>query len=243
MKIPKKNNEKLNKLMAAFYDYIGEYHIDNICAEIDSLTDEIERTEVPRTLDEMIYKNIGRLGEGKNRKKPVQKAKKAYSRVAIAVLVLFISLITLSFSVDAFRYRIYSLFFKDYDEYSSVKIIEKEVEGEVKIEWENYYFPKYLPDGFYIEKIKEMFNMKEISFKNNNGDYIVFIQAPNGTNISIDTEGGEKKEVVIRSRKAILSEKDGKYDLFWNDEECSFLLTSNLEEKQMRFIAESIEKK
>ena len=132
MKIPKKNNEKLNKLMTAFYDYIGEYHIDNICAEIDSLTDEIERTEVPRTLDERIYKDIGRLGEGKNRKKSVQKAKKAYSRVAIAVLVMFISVFTLTFDVDAFKLRIFNLFSRDYDEYSSVKISE-DIKNEAKM--------------------------------------------------------------------------------------------------------------
>jgi len=242
MKIPKKNNEKLNKLMTAFYDYVGEYHIDNICAEIDSLTDEIERTEVPRTLDERIYKDIGRLGEGKNRKKSVQKAKKAYSRVAIAVLVMFISVFTLTFDVDAFKLRIFNLFSRDYDEYSSVKISE-DIKNEAKIEWEDYYFPAYLPEGFFIESIRELVGTKEFKFKNNSGDFIFFTQAPNGINVNLDTEGGEKKEVFINNRKAVFTVKDGKNILFWNNEECSFYLLSNLDETKMKYIAESIEKK
>lgn len=242
MKIPKKNNEKLNKLMTAFYDYVGEYHIDNICVELENLREEIERTEVPRTLDERVYKHISSVGRKKNRGKAVTKTKRIFSRVAIALVVLFASLTTLTFSVDAFKLRIFNLFSRDYDEYSSVKISE-DTEGKIKIEWENYYFPSYLPEGFYINKISELNGMKEIWFKNNSGDFIFFTQAPNGIDVSIDTEGGEKKEVFINNRKAVFTVKDGKNILFWNNEECSFYLLSNLDEKKMKFIAESIEKK
>lgn len=238
-----RNDEKHEKLKSAFYDYIGENHIDNICAEIEEFNEEINRIKVPVTLDKRVYQYIDGISGKKYRKKPWINLNRTYSRVAVILLVLFSSLMTLSFGGDTFKLNIQNLLFSDRDKYSSVKIRHENETKNIKIEWKNYYYPAYLPDGFYIESVNELLNIREIKFKNNGNDYIYFTQAPNGIDISLDTEGGEKKEVIINNRKAIFTAKDGKNILVWNNEECSFYLTSNLDEKKMKYIAESLEKK
>jgi len=238
-----RNDEKLEKLKSAFYDYIGENHIDNICAEIEEFNEEINRIKVPVTLDKRVYQYIDGISGKKYRKKPWINLNRTYSRVAVILLVLFSSLMALSIGVDAFKYTIQNFFVSDYDQYSSVRIRDDNRAKNVEIEWESYYYPAYLPDGFYIESVNELLNIREIKFKNNGNDYIYFTQAPNDVDISLDTEGGEKKEVIINNRKAIFTAKDGKNILVWNNEEYTFHLTSNLDEKKMKYIAESLEKK
>lgn len=238
-----RNDEKHEKLKSAFYDYIGENHIDNICAEIEEFNEEINRIKVPVTLDKRVYQYIDGISGKKYRKKPWINLNRTYSRVAVVLLVLITSLMTLSIVGDAFKLNVQNLLYNDYDQYSSVKIRQEDETKNIKIEWEDYYYPAYLPDGFYIESVNELSNIREIRFKNDKNDYIILLQAPNGSDISLDTEGGEKREVIINNRKAIFTAKDGKNILVWNNEEYTFHLTSNLDEKKMKYIAESLEKK
>ena len=238
-----RNDEKHEKLKSAFYDYIGENHIDNICAEIEEFNEEINRIKVPVTLDKRVYQYIDGISGKKYRKKPWINLNRTYSRVAVILLVLFSSLMTLSFGGDVLQYSIQNLLFSDHNQYSSVRTRQDESTKSVNIGWENYYYPSYLPDGFYVESVSELITIREIRFRNEKGDYIYFTQAPHNVDISLDTEGGEKKEVMINNRKAIFTVKEGKNILVWSNEEFSFYLTSNMDEKKLKYVAESLEKK
>jgi len=235
--------EKQNILMSAFYRYIAEQHIDNICADMDSLNNEIDRIDIPETLDDWFNQYIESINKENTRKKTKVKLKNISSRVAVILAVVFISIATLSLSVEAFRVQIYNLFSTDHNEYSNVRIREESLEDLKIPEWDNYYFPTYIPKGFYIEFTNELVDIKELKFTNGSGKFIYFSQTPNGTNVSLDTEGGEKSEVVIKDRKAILTVKEDKNILIWNNEEFSFYLSSNLEAEKLIIIAESLEKK
>jgi len=235
--------EKQNILMSAFYRYIAEQHIDNICADMDSLNNEIDRIDIPETLDDWFNQYIESINKENTLKKSKVKLKSISSRVAVILAVVFISIATLSLSVEAFRVQIYNLFSTDHNEYSNVKIRGESLEDLKIPEWDSYYFPTYLPKGFYIERTNEIENIKEVKLINNNGEYILFIQVPNGSDNSLDTEGGEKKEVEIKGKKAILSKKEDKNILIWNNKEFSFHLTSNLDADKLLLIAESLEKK
>lgn len=235
--------EKQNILMSAFYRYIAEQHIDNICADMDSLSNEIDRIDIPETLDDWFNQYIESINKENTRKKSKVKLKNISSRVAVILAVVFISIATLSLSVEAFRVQIYNLFSTDHNEYSNIRIKEESTEDIKLKEWENYYFPTYIPEGFYIDYINELVDIIEIKFKNDSGKFITFIQAPNGTYISLDTEEGKKREVEISNRKAVLTEKENKNILFWNNEEYSFHLASNLDLRDLMLFAESLEKK
>lgn len=239
----KRNSVKKTKLMAAFYDYIGECHIDNICAELENRKDEIDMTEVPETLDERVYQCIDKFNMRNARKRLAEKIRSIIPKAAVILLVLFVSLLTLTLSVDAFRTQVYNFISTDNDEYSSVRIRPGSSENEVKINWKEYYFPTYVPEGFYIDKIQENDRVKAVYFKNENNEQIKFFQAPNAADFNMDTEGGEKEELLINGMVAVLIKKDGKNILFWNNAEASFYLVSELEADKLVIIAESLEKK
>lgn len=233
---------KQNKLMSAFYDYVGEHHIDNICADIDRLKVEIEKVEVPESLDDWFNQYIKNVKKQEKKKSMARKARKTSSRVAAILLILFVSLITLTLSVEAFRIQVYNLFFTDHEEYSSIRIKQGST-GDVDIEWESYYYPTYIPEGFYVESTMDNAKMRVINYKNQKNEYIIFIQVPNGVNLDIDTEDGINKEMIVNSNKAIFVKKEGKNILFWNNDEISFYLTSDLDIQKLILIAESLEKK
>jgi len=236
-----RKQEKQNILMSAFYGYIGEHHVDNICDEIDSLKEEIDKIEIPETLDDWFDGYVKNARKKDNQKRINVKMRSISSKTAVILLVLFLSFVTLTFSVEAFRIQLYNLLFFDHDEYSNIKIEQEPAEDKTTIKWKHYYYPTYLPDGFYIENAKEIENVREIKFFNNSGEYILFVQTPNGTAFSLDTEGGEKKEVEVNNRKAILAKKEGKNILIWNNDEFSFYLISNIEIENLIIIAESLE--
>jgi len=238
-----RKQEKQNILMSAFYGYIGEHHVDNICDEIDSLKEEIDKIEIPETLDDWFDGYVKNARKKDNQKRINVKMRSISSKTAVILLVLFLSFVTLTFSVEAFRIQVFNLLFMDHDEYSNVKIEREPAEDKTIIEWDHYYYPAYIPEGFYIESVSDLANVRQIKFRNSSGKYIDFTQIPNGTYVSLDTEGGEKKDVEIENRKAVLTVKEGKNILFWNNEEYSFYLTSNLELEKLIFIAESLEKK
>lgn len=232
---------KQNKLMSAYYDYIGENHIDNICAEIDSLKEKIESTEVPESLDDWFSQYIKSIKKREIKNRLIGIIRKFFPRVAVSLFVLLVSLITLTFSVDALRVKVYNFLLTDHNEYSSVRI-EEAAEG-VTIDWEQYYFPDYIPEGFYIESAKENKDTKMISFVNSENDYILFIQSLNGSDFNIDTEDGSSRELFIGKRKGVLVDKNGEHILIWNNEECSFYIKSDLEAEKLIYIAESLKKK
>ncbi|UZQ85498.1 DUF4367 domain-containing protein [Thermoclostridium stercorarium] len=232
MKIQKsRKEERLNKLMTAFYDYIGECHIDNICAETENLKEEIDKIEIPETLDERVYRYINSVKGRKSRQRFIAQFRNTSSRVAVILLALLFSLITLTLSVEAFRVHIYNLFFTDHKEFSNVKTMEISDENNAISGWSDYYFPAYIPEGFYIKSAREIEGIRVIKFVNDDNEYIYFIQTPNGTEMSLDTESGEKREVKVNDKKALLTQKGDKNILIWNNEEFSFHMTSNLDEK------------
>lgn len=237
-----KNHIKQKKLLSAFYDYVGEYHLDNICADIDSRKIEIDNIDIPQSLDDWFDRYINNVKKKEKQRKFIKKAKSISSKTAAILLVLFVSITTLTLSVEAFRTQVYNLLSTEHNEYSRVRIRHESTEN-VTIEWENYYFPTYMPEGFYVASIREVEEIKEINFINENNEYIVFSQAPNGTDFNLDTEDGIKTELVINNRKAVLTEKEERNILFWNNEEFSFYLVSRLEAEKLQIIAESLEKK
>jgi len=237
-----RKNEKQNKLLSAFYDYIGEYHIDNICADMESRKDAIDSTEVPQSLDAWFEQYVRGIRRKEFRRRFAGKVKIFSSRAAVVLVVLLFSFVTLSLSVDAIRTQIFNMLSTDFQKYSSVRIEDGQTSN-VKIEWEYYYFPTYVPEGFYIETVKGTGSVKTIWFVNGSNEHIVFAQAPNGVDFNLDIEDGTKKEVVIKDRKAVFVEKDKKNFLIWNNEEYSFSLISTMDEEILQFIAESLEKK
>ena len=240
-----KRHKKQEKLIAAYYNYIGEHHLDNLCNETDIRKNEIESMNIPESMDTWFIEYIGNIKKKEQRKNIIKNLKKASSVAAVVLFLLLASLTIVTFSVEAIRVKVYNLLFVENDKYSSIKIIEEAevTESNIIALWQNYYYPSYIPEDFKIENINEFKKIKIVDFSNKKNEHIIFAQAPNGTSFQLDTEGSVKDKIMVNSTEGILIEKEGRNILFWNNDECGFYIASSIELKKILNIAESIKKR
>jgi hypothetical protein len=235
-----KADDKAEKLMNAYYDYIGDQHLENICRDIEAREEEISRTKVPESLDGWFAQFITQYKQKQATRFFFNRLKIVSTKVAAVLFVLVASMLIVTLSVDAIRMKVFNLLLESNDTYSSVRVEEK---TEVSIEWEEYYFPAWLPEGFRFGFANELKNVKIIEFTNDKNQFILFSQAMNGTELQINTEDGRQTTVEVNQQPAILSEKPGENILFWNNDEFSFCLSSEMDGVILIKIAESMKKK
>lgn len=235
-----KADNREEKILSAYYDYIGEQYVDILCKEMDDRKEEINRVKVPESLDQWFAQYISQY----KRKEAAQlffgKLKTAGTKIAAILFLLIASMFIVTISVDAIRLKVYNLLLESNEKYSSVRVDEV---PEGLADWKSYYLPAWLPEGFRVRNAKDFSNVKMIEFTNEDGLKIVFTQAINGSELQLNTEGGKQTEVLIHHQQAILSEKPGETILFWNNEESSFCLVSGLNSEVLIQIAESVKQK
>jgi hypothetical protein len=231
------------ELINAYYSYIGEYHINNICDEIEIEKSDIDNTRVPEHLDDWFTKYTSKVKKEELHKNILNNVRRVLPRVAVITLILIISMTLVTLNVEAIRIKVYNILFAENDKYSTVRIVEEQPNTDITESGEDYYLPTYIPVGFEIESVKELKNFLIIVYINKVNEQFTFTQAPNGTSFHLDTEGSIKEEVLISSNKGIFIEKGGRNILFWSNEECSFYIASGLDRDSLIIIAESIKKK
>lgn len=237
-----KNQNKSEKVMEAYYSFIGECHINNIASELESKKEELNHIQVPDTLNKWFEDfNIQRIRKEKHIFRAKQ-LKRISSRVAMIFLILIASLSIITMSVETMRVKVLNFFIETTEKYTSIKVGEKDSEEEILITWDSYFYPAYLPEGFKLESADQFNETKFIQFSREK-EVIQFVQAPNGTDFQLDTEKGNISEVMINTTKGILVEKEDKKILFWNNNESSFYIVSDIDSQTIIDISKSLEKK
>lgn len=233
-------DKKAEKIMCAYFDYIGEQHLENICSELDMQNEEIEGIQVPESMDDWFNRYMDGYRKKESRDRHIRKIRKTTSKAAIILFVLLTSMLIVTLSVDAIRTRVLNFIIESNEKYTGIRVDDEPV---VDIKWKDYYYPVYLPQGFHINETYELKNQKIIRFINDEGQDIVFTQSVNGTEVQLDTEEGIVSEVLINGNAGILSEKPGKNILLWHNEEYSLWLNSKIDSEVLIRIAESVIKK
>jgi hypothetical protein len=232
--------KKAGKIMFAYFDYIGEQHLENICRGLEAREEEINQVRISDRLDGWFNQYIEKYKKKEAFHKLLHKFKTVSARVSAILFVVIASMVIVTVSVDAIRLKVLNLLVESNDKYLSIRVEES---ASASIDWKDYYYPAWIPEGFRIKDAKELNNIKIVEFTDDRDQYIVFTQAANGTEIQLNTEGGKQREVVINHQTAILSEKPGMSTMFWNNDETSFCLSSGLNGDVLVQIAQSVKKK
>lgn len=233
------NNEQQELLEKALFSYVGYYHAQNLNLELERSRNEIETTKIPKSLDKWFYEYNDTLNR-KNRKNRYRNIFRIVTnKVAIIFLVLVISLTILTISVDAFRVEVFNLIIESTEKYLGIKIEEKDSTiGDNSLK--GYYSPNYITEGFELNSVEEYGQSTIITYINKNGQRILLDQAPNGTSFQIDSENSIKKDIDIKGIKAIALIKEDSTVLFWNNDESSFYVSSDIELEELIKIAERL---
>lgn len=233
-----KNKE--NKIIEAYYGYIGEIYVDSIVDELEEKKEEIKNTTFPKKLDTWIQEYIKKEEKKEKRINLIKNIKKQSKRAAIILLIIIAGISTLIFTVEAIRVRVFNYFIERNERYTEIRVEENDIETP-ELDWENYYQPTYMPEGYYFESAEDGGLIKILNYSDGKNQ-IIITQANNTAGIQIDTEDATTERININGNEGFLTIKEDRSMMFWHNEEKSFTITGNITKEEIIKIAESIEK-
>ena len=232
---------KENKVIEAYYGYIGEIYVDSIVDELEEKKEEIKNTSFPKELDTWVEEYIKTEEKKEKRIKLIKNIKKQSKKAAIILLIVIAGISTLIFTVEAIRVRVFNYFIEKNERYTEIRVEEENNIKTPELNWESYYQPTYMTEGYYFESSKDIGSIKVLKYTNGENQ-ITFTQANNGTDFQLDTEDAVTENIKINGNEGLLIIKEDRSMIFWHNEEKSFTITGNIKKEEIIKIAESIEK-
>jgi len=233
-----KNKE--NKIIEAYYGYIGEIYVDSIVDELEEKNEEIKNRNFPKKLDTWVEEYIKKEEKKEKKTKLIKNIKKQSKRAAIILLIIIAGISTLIFTVEAIRVRVFNYFIERNERYTEIRVEENEIETP-ELDWENYYQPTYMTEGYYFESEEDGGLIKILNYSDGKNQ-IIITQTNNSAGIQIDTEDATTENIKINGNEGFLTIKEDRSIIFWHNEEKSFTITGNIKKEEIIKIAESIEK-
>lgn len=244
--------------MGSFKIWKKEYSADEVLKEVAKLSKEeiveenkeyLKKTE---SIDEMFpmlepdqsFLAFARAYDRKANKRKVTEKRKRILQVAAVFLVCITTMTAIAVETsEAFRVRFYSLFTNETD--GSVTLLT-EREQEIIGEWEDYWYPTYVPDGFQMVAAEKRDNESVIVFESNDRK-ISFRIMEFSFNVAIshDTDTNTVEEVRIGYYKGYLFEdvQNQSIDVYWltDDKQLVVAATGEMDKETVIKIAESLE--
>lgn len=229
-----KENE--NKIMESFYHYIGENHINHVAEEFDRISADASETS---TLDAWFDDYFRLLKSQEKRRKLRSRYQLLSKRVAIFIALALVGIFVTTMSVEAFRIKLFNIVTEGTDKYTKVSIVETENGIESQVDWDSYYAPEYIPEGYTYSNSENFGDIKIIFYSDASGKEIQFSQTPVNPEYQIDTEDAVVTEVIVNGGKGILVEKEGLLTLIWTIDNKTFNIIGEIERDEIMKMAES----
>lgn len=166
-------------------------------------------------------------------------------QIAAAFLLCFTTMSAIAMETsDAFRVRVYQLF--EDKEQGGVTLFTQD-EYDMISDWDNYWYPTYLPEGFtMIDAEKGDFGPVMV-FRSEDGDEVRINEYSLDSRISMDTDHTTMEEVRIGYYKGYLFTLDENLYMrvFWmtDDRQLSVTMVGKLDKELLLQIAEGLEYK
>lgn len=164
-----------------------------------------------------------------------------------AYLVLFVLVCagTLG-SADAVRSKFFDLFLKPHEEYSTVKLVVYDEEGNIiEGRTQNFFvdfpIPQYVPDGMHVKELVITEKSSFLDYGGLNEKTLLFTVRANNR-IHLDTENvPEGESISINGNDGILVLKDGFISITWTTDDNLFMVRGDIDENELIKIAKSVE--
>ncbi len=184
-----------NKLLEQIAEAVSkQYEIENEEA-MKALED------VPEYLDKNVFSIIEQLEKENSEQRKKLRRKTALKAAAILIVcTAAFNVVALSVS-EAYRSRFFNFIYND--ESGSVKFLTENEES-LLADWNNYWYPEYLPEGYYLHDAINDID-KTLIFLNNNGNSDIFIRFYNfDTNLTYNSDDVEIENVKVGQYDGIL---------------------------------------
>ena len=245
-KYKKEEKERLEKINELFFYNIGYENINDTFDKTESLLEEYKDIKVPKSLDEWFdnYQNKLRRKEKKEkRRKTIIRISK---QVAMIILIASIAVSLATISVEAFRIKFFNMIVETTEKFSTITHQEKEqldIQEELPKEWIDYYYPTFLPEGYFLVSAKELNDTKHMIFENELNNEVIFRQSSLSSQTQVDSENGKVIEVDVNGNKGVIIEKKELTILSWNNNEIGFSIHGEIDKTTILEIANNIKKR
>lgn len=233
-----KENE--NKVMESFYHYIGENHINHIAEEFDRISAEASELSCPSKIDAWFDDYSRQLKKLDKKRKFSSRIQRLSKRVAIFFAIALVGIFVTTMSVEAFRIKFFNVITEVTEKYTKVTIIEIENGPESQIDWDSYYAPEYIPEGYNYSSNENFGEIKIIYYTDALSKEIQFSLTPVNPEYQIDTEDAVVTDVTVNGEIGILVEKEGLRTLIWTASERTFHIIGEIERSEIIKMAESL---
>lgn len=230
----------------SFLAYVAKAAEEEMLNEFEQWEKELSDAVVPKDTELKILKmadDFNKLHAKEQRRESFNK----YVRIAaVVILAITTVLATLTFSVEAVRIKVFDFLFQENEEYMQVIPVETSGENErikslLSGDWENFYYPDYLPKGYRLEEAENEGLPYMMAFVNENGDVLLFSQQPADEGMLIvDNENTEKGELTINGSPAFWTSKNNETTLVWTLNGARFTAFGKVELEELIRLAENL---
>jgi hypothetical protein len=242
-----KDNELYRQLIKekseANLKFVGKSIEQLYADEFDRIIEESKDTEVPEQLHNKLTVML-KEEQNKRKKKERNKRLVKYGKICACLLAaVLLSGAILMTNVEAFRAKVFEIFFNEQPNYIDFKQIEIPYDnnGIIPSDWNGFWYPKELPDGYTLADYTRNGQAIDLIFKNVNNDMIFFSQSPtDDLNLLVDNTNQNPEEIEIDSGTAYWTSIEDSNLLMWDKGGAFFLLQSELSKEDMIQIAENI---
>lgn len=242
-----KENELYRQLIKekseANLKYVGKSIEQLYADEFDRIIKESKDTEVPDGLHNKLSLMLKEEQSKRKRKERNKRLVKFGKICACLLTAVFISGAILMSNVEAFRAKVFEIFLHEQPDYVDFTQIEVPYDknGIIPSDWSGFWYPKQLPDEFYLADFTRNGQAIDLIFKNESNDMIFFSQSPTDElDLSVDNAEQNPEKIEINSGTAYWTSIEGSNLLMWNQGETFFLLQSELSKEDMIQISENI---
>lgn len=203
------NNEILPE---SFIEKIADIIDDELNIEITEC--EKADADIPKEHDKILLE-MAREYDAKMRRTVHRRKGKRALRIAAVIAVVIMGLGSIGISAsEAFRMRVFSLFENKED---GAVVFRNDTEYELLSGWSDYWYPEYLPEGYYLFTAEnDNIVGKIMLFKSAQNDEIRIYQVDksNAPEMDIDTNIYEKTYINSNDAYIFMDDED-MYHLFW----------------------------
>ncbi len=203
--------------------------------------------ELPDGFEARCENTISDVFAAKKRKKSLQNAKKALSRVAVIVLVSGIVFGALFSTVSAFRVTVSKLLIQNNPTSTSITINDS---GEQSIRDESVtipsgsYLPTWLPSGYNLSYYNSTKEITKATFSNSADNVILYLEFGNNEVLGVNSQGADNTESIkINGFDGLLVAIDDAISLTWADVDRGLLRrvrATGIDKETVIKIAESV---
>lgn len=200
-------------------------------SESENIEIEKRLLEVPEDLDSATLEMIKQM-DRERAKKEKQVKWKRYSRVAAIALICIISINVIGISTsEAYRSKLFNLFYNE----GSVTLLSQS-EQEMLQGWEDFWYPTYLPEGFYLFGVSDEV-VKVMAFASDSNEGMIHISIlPENRPVHYDTDNSTQENVRINEFDGIMfcSESYNYVMVTWlTDDSVIEISMSNSQDKEL----------